>query len=483
MVSKSRRKFIISAAAVGSAVYSGVVGIPLSKSISDLWREFYPEQYPGLDSGMTIDQYVQLRGNSINIRDNTKKLLTDNKGHIDNYAIQNNIPPNLLAAALANEDNRELDHRVRDFVWDRLKGYHGWVDARNKQSIWSKDPSEGVMQMKIRLASLYLRRVLHDKFKGSGYIEKKLGEKYRIDIPELQRLTEGFTKDSAYDDLWLSDKIKLTKSVMKLLSCAEMSIELAANHISDLRNIVEYHHNRKFKADNPVLLRVLAQGYLNGRNPIGLVEPIYEKRRINEHWIKSSNDKQRNIIADADKFVSLIKSGSYISESFSSQEDIIGQQQRVFNLPLYKEITGKICVGYMKFNNREPIGAYKLFRNASDKAAEWAKIAEQHVSKREIYKLALYTLAHANMVARDLSERGLSRYNKKVEECKNDFSQLYKEAYLRSGKLDNTIVRLPGCENIGLIADQKVPPHDEHMKKVEAWQAKYKKTTEIQTKK
>ena len=62
---------------------------------------------------------------------------------------------------------------------------------------------------------------------------------------------------------------------------------------------------------------------------------------------------------------------------------------------------------------------------------------------------------------------------KEVKECKKAYSRLFKEAYLRSGNLGNTIVRLPGCENMNLINDQKVPPYDAHMKKVEKWLAKF----------
>ncbi len=317
--------------------------------------------YPRINSGMTIDQFVEKYSEKKEISEKTELLIKNHESMLIKYSNEYHVPANLLSAVIANEHERGAVENVANKILDFANRYT------------SVNSSAGIAQIRASTALTLIDGLVRDK--GREYLENMLHKDLGSFINKLH--------DS-------SDKKNLYESVKKLLAESDkLSIELAARFVSHLKKEAEHVHRIKdenFLRD-PVAVSLIFRGYMGGERMMDVIDPA--SRKEDKILLEVSNR--------ANDALSLLKTGSKINRIFGDEVYVVNPKT-IFRKdklsPEYQKVSESFKRAYNMPGGRavnrseELLNAYHIARQASRSDAN---------KKIEYRKLAAYALYRASI--------------------------------------------------------------------------------------
>ncbi len=236
-------------------------------------------KYPKLNSGLTIDQYVEKYSDNREISEGTEHLLEEHKGQIVRYSHEYHVPANLLAAVIAKEHERGAIENVTNKILDFANRYT------------SVNSSAGIAQIRASMAVTLLRGLVKDK--GALYLENM-----------LHKDLGGFIKKLNSS----KDKKELYEPVKKMLeSSDELSIELAARFVGMLKHDAERAHgiSEEHFLSDPVAVSLIFRGYTGGERMMNHIDP---------------QKVDKDVFYRANRAMSYLRSDSAINRMFAGEQ-------------------------------------------------------------------------------------------------------------------------------------------------------------------
>jgi len=359
-------------------------------------------KYHSIDDFSTIDDYLDAVGNTHTPDSDAEDLAKDLGQLIDASALKHNIAPDLLASIIAYSNECGLIN----FYNRKRHAFH--KTKLPLTNLWT------------HYAAYNLGNILEDKFQGIPYVVSLIGSSFQDRLVDLKEHLKTWKSPDSFLSVSINSQYELQNEVYEIVSEADaLNIELAAAHTSHIIGEL-VSESRNYIEENPIITRLILQGYDNGTNAAFYLEPT----------ANDEGDIQRDAIEHAEDMLSYLRNYSKVGSWFLSTKEMIDKRDQLVGSSSFREIIQYIVDGLARVDNEYHkwfLTAYALAKSKSSynllSTKEKHKIENSTFYNREYDIFALMALKLAYQ-----SDEGSDADRKEYE-------NLYRQACWRFGPL------------------------------------------------